>query len=300
MKFWRRRLLAGGLSALLLILAAAVPGLCRDLTPQEQAALFSLADLGAADLPPKNLTVEIYVAPDHELDACRRLLPAAWERVQAFYARMGVLLIREPGQAQPGPLKPAQRLRLEFLTPKQWLDKSCKAFEIAPPFRLRFAAVCRDKCAFAHLPLSTIHISYQRVAESEFAAIPGEPGLGAEGLYRLLIHELGHLLGLYHAHEFSNDGLGEFLPGKVPNFMGHHLTGATAPGFAEQQRKLVHSYLGGGKVFKQYQAVDFDPLRYLEALKTANHFQEPLPRKVSKVAQKVKRGKGKAADEDED
>ena len=35
-------------------------------------------------------------------------------------------------------------------------------------------------------------------------------------------------------------------------------------GFVEFQKQMIHSYLGQGKVYEQYQAVDFDPLRYLE------------------------------------
>ena len=97
-----------------------------------------------------------------------------------------------------------------------------------------------------------------------------------ERLAHVIIHELGHLFGLYHAHEFINDPITEYLPdGKTPNFMSHYLGQPGQLGFVEFQRRLVHSYLGGEKVFKQYHQVDFDPLRYLELLKRHNNYQEP-------------------------
>ena len=45
--------------------------------------------------------------------------------------------------------------------------------------------------------------------------------------------------------------------------------------------------------------MDFDPLRYLELVKLHNDFHEPLP-KVGKMAQKVKKGKIKTFDGEDD
>ena len=45
-------------------------------------------------------------------------------------------------------------------------------------------------------------------------------------------------------------------------------------GFVDWQRRLVHSYLGQGKVFQQYRQVDFDPLQYLELIKLHNGYRE--------------------------
>jgi hypothetical protein len=62
----------------------------------------------------------------------------------------------------------------------------------------------------------------------------------------------------------------------------------------------VHSYLGQGKVFRQYQQVNFDPLRYLELVKRVNGFKEPQ-RSFAKVAGKVgKKGKVKTFDGSDD
>ncbi|MFA5112639.1 MAG: hypothetical protein WC443_14600, partial [Desulfobaccales bacterium] len=156
MKFSGRGKIAALVLALALVwgLAAAGAG-AADPAPREEAALFSLADLGPVDFSPKTVTVELYIGPEPELADCRRMAAQAWEQVARFYARLGVNLVEVSGLAQPGPLAPAKRLRIELLADKQWLARSYKAFDVAPPFQLRFLQVCLDKCAFAHLNLST-------------------------------------------------------------------------------------------------------------------------------------------------
>ena len=207
-----------------------------NLNSREEAALFSLADLGPVDLSPKTVTVELYVSPDPGLIDCRRMLAQVWEQVQQFYAGMGVNLVGVSGQ--PGPLAPAKRLRIELLTDKQWLNQSFHAFEVAPPFQLRFLQVCLDKCAFAHLNLSTIHISFKRFRKAEFSADPKEANLNRHWLANLLIHELGHLMGLYHSFEFTNDPVAvETKAAKAPNFMSHDIAFKTSLGFVDFQKR---------------------------------------------------------------
>jgi hypothetical protein len=293
-----RRLLA---LALLLLTALAVPGSARALTPQEERALFSFGDLGPVDLSTKKLTVEVYISPAPELTDCRRLFPLVWQQVQAFYARMGVLMEEVTGGPEPGPLAPARRLRVEFLSDKEWLGRSFKAFHVSFPFRLRFLQVCKDKCAFAHLNLSTVHISFKRFQKAQLSERPEEADLNRGWLANLMVHELGHLLGLYHAHEFVNDPVALGLTDNgAPNFMSQNIAFKASLGFGEFQKRLVHSYLGLGKVYRQYQEVDFDPLRYLELVKSVNGFKEPLAR-VAKTAGRVgKKGKAKTFDGDDD
>lgn len=245
---------------------------------EQETALFSLENLGPVDLSPKRVTVEVFVSPHPDLHAFHRLLPQVWPRVQQFYARMGVLLEQAPAQAASGPLSPGKRLRLEALSHKEWLAATYKAFKVDPPFRLRFLAVCRGKFAFAHLHLSTIHLDFKQFQDDIFSSRPGESTLNEKWLANLLIHELGHLFGLYHSHEFVNDPIPDLLAdGRSPNFMSHYLTSPEPLGFTEFQQRLVHSYLSQGKVFQQHKQVDFDPVRYLELIKLHNRYRESQP-----------------------
>jgi hypothetical protein len=261
----------------LALLATAGPVRSADPGPVlKEAALFSLSDMGPVDMSPKRVTVEVYVSPQPELNSFHRLLPQAWQHVASFYARMGILLDMVPGTATPGNLSARKRLRLEALSHKEWLNRTFKAFQVEPKFRPRFILVCQDKYAFAHLNLSTIHIDFKHCQRDICSNRLGEAKKNPERLARLIIHELGHLFGLYHAHEFDNDPIPEFMPdGKTANFMSHYLGEAGGLGFVEFQRRLVHSYLSGGQVFLQYERVDFDPLRYLELIKQYNNYQEP-------------------------
>jgi hypothetical protein len=281
MKFSRKG--RWGIAVLALLLAWGlwvVMAQARNLDSRQEAALFSLADLGPVDLSPKTVTVEVYVSPAPELAECRRMLAQVWEQVQQFYARMGVNLVEVSGQPRPGSLAPPRRLRIELLTDKQWLQKSFKAFNVAPPFQLRFLQVCLDKCAFAHLGLSTIHVSFRRFKRAEFSFDPKDYGLNRHCLGNLLIHELGHLMGLYHSFEFTNDPVAlEVKAAKAPNFMSDDIFCKSSLGFVEFQKRMINSYLSRGKVFEQYRQVKFDALSYLEMIKRYNHFQEaPTPK----------------------
>ncbi len=293
-----------GVALVLGLALLGTPAQARSLDSREEAALFNLGDLGPVDFSPKTVTVEVYVAPDGELADCRRMLAQVWEQVRQFYARMDVNLVEVSGTAQPGPLAPAKHLRIELLPDRQWLNKSFKAFEVAPPFQLRFLQVCLDKCAFAHLQLSTIHISFKRFKKAEFSTDSKDAGLNRHWLANLLIHELGHLLGLYHSFEFTNDPVAiEAKAAKIPNFMSHDIAFKSTLGFVDFQKRLIHSYLGGGRVFQQLQEVKFDALKYLELVKRYNGFQEPPPTrtaKTGKISYRVRSDKIKTFDDDDD
>ena len=62
---------------------------------------------------------------------------------------------------------------------------------------------------------------------------------------------------------------------RAPNFMSHDIAFKNSLGFVDFQKRMIHSYLSGGKVFRQYRQVDFDALKYLELVKRYNGFQEP-------------------------
>ena len=187
---------------------------------------------------------------------------------------------------------------------RQWLNKSFKAFEVAPPFQLRFLQVCLDKCAFAHLQLSTIHVSFKRFKKAEFSTDSKDAGLNRHWLANLLIHELGHLLGLYHSFEFTNDPVAvETKATETPNFMSFDIAFKSTLGFVDFQKRLIHSYLGGGRVFQQHQQVNFDALNYLELVKRYNGFQESPPTKTAKagkISYRLKSDKIRTFDDDDD
>ena len=46
--------------------------------------------------------------------------------------------------------------------------------------------------------------------------------------------------------------------------MSHDIAFKSTLGFVDFQKRLIHSYLGGGRVFQQHQQVNFDALNYLE------------------------------------
>jgi hypothetical protein len=244
--------------------------------------------------------VEVYVSASPELAACRRMLSLVEDQVQQFFARMGVNLVYLPGGPKPGPLAPAQRLRVELLSHREWLEASSRAFEVPPPLRLRFLQVCRDKCAFAHLPMSVTQISFKRYEEAQLRADPRDESLNRNWLANLLCHELGHLMGLQHPEELANHPIPVRLPDqdRTPNFMSRKIAFKKAVGFVEFQRLLVHSYLGKGRVYQQYRYVNFEPLRYLELVKLYNGYGEPLPR-AAKVAQRGKQGNPRAFGDDD-
>ncbi len=306
MKCSGRGKFAGLILAMALAWGLLATGLwAADLSPREEAALFSLADLGPADASPQTVTVELYVGPEPELADCRRMSAQVWQQVVQFYARLGVNLVVVAGEAQPGPLAPAKRLRIEVLPDRQWLARSYKAFDVAPPFQLRFLQVCLDKCAFAHLNLSTIHVSFKRFQQAEFSPDPQDAGLNRHWLANLLIHELGHLLGLYHSFEFTDDpvALETKTTTITPNFMSHDIAFKSDLGFADFQKRMIHNYLSGGKVFQQYQQVNFDALKYLELLKRYNNFHESPPTrsfKSGKVSYRLKSSDRPQTFDDED
>jgi hypothetical protein len=276
----RKKIFLGSCLGLLFLTLSFIGTRVRSAEPlpaSGEAALFSLADLGPVDLSPKRVLVEVYASPHPDLSSFEVLFPQAWPIAQAFYAKMGVILEMLPGQAKAGDLVPGKHLRLEALTHDEWLDRTLQAFQVEPPYRARFLKVCQNKYAFAHLNLSVIHMDFKHIQKDILSDRTKEAKHNPNKLANLVVHEMGHLFGLYHADEFVNDPIPETLPdGRTPDFMSQDLARPEL-GFVDFQKRLVHSYLAGGKVFQQYRYVDFDPLHYLELVKKYNNYQEPKP-----------------------
>jgi hypothetical protein len=83
------------------------------------------------------------------------------------------------------------------------------------------------------------------------------------------------------------------------NFMSQDIAFQTSLGFVEFQKLLLHSYLGGGRVFQQYRQVNFDPLRYLEMVARADGYRETSPRRAAKISYSFYK-KFKTFDDDDD
>ena len=112
------------------------------------------------------------------------------------------------------------------------------------------------------------------------------------------------MLGLYHSFEFTDDPVAvEARATKTPNFMSFDIAFKSSLGFVDFQKRLIHSYLGGGRVFQQYQQVNFDALNYLDLVKRYNGYQESPPiktAKAGKISLRVKSDKIKTFDDDDE
>lgn len=98
-----------------------------------------------------------------------------------------------------------------------------------------------------------------------------------------IAHEIGHLFGLYHSDQFTNDPVPDYLSteNKVPNYMiqgdanlNYSAEFPMGCGFNEFQKRIVHSYLSRGKVYQQLEAVDFNFYEYYKNIKKANDYKE--------------------------
>lgn len=97
-------------------------------------------------------------------------------------------------------------------------------------------------------------------------------------------HELGHLFGLSHTQEFKDDPIEDYLPGeknskgrKIPNCMSYKWEVESKKyrlgcGFTEWQKKLMHSYLSGGKVKKGWESVGFYHTRYHKLVSYSSNY----------------------------
>ncbi len=81
--------------------------------------------------------------------------------------------------------------------------------------------------------------------------------------------------------------------------MSQQIASRTDLGWVEFQKRLIHSYLGHGKVYQQYFQVNFDPLNYLKLIKRYNGYREPGPSPKAGMKKLRKKGSPKTYDDDD-
>ena len=86
----------------------------------------------------------------------------------------------------------------------------------------------------------------------------------------ILAHEIGHLFGLIHSNRFKDDPVEDY--GEFPNIMSYRREGKECC-INDFQKKIVHSFLGKGKIYAQLKKLDFMfGSTYLEEIALANNY----------------------------
>ncbi len=105
-------------------------------------------------------------------------------------------------------------------------------------------------------------------------------------------HELGHLFGLSHTHEFKDDPIDDYLTGeknskgrKIPNCMSYKSEVESKKyrlgcGLVEWQKKIMHSYLSNGKVKKCLELVGFYHKKYHRLVSYSSDYNF-FPKKIA-------------------
>lgn len=129
-------------------------------------------------------------------------------------------------------------------------------------------------------------------AKERIALIKYTPKKDNEHKARIIAHEIGHLFLLYHSHQFWDDSLESYTwvkvntrikksiggPVLIPNLMScmkpmiicnKYPLGVD---FEESQKKIMHSYLSKGKVYRQFEWAQHDFKKYVNLLEKANNY----------------------------
>jgi len=97
-----------------------------------------------------------------------------------------------------------------------------------------------------------------------------------------LVHEIGHIAGLWHSHEWRNDGIEDMVNG-VPNVMSYNdavLKGRYGFDMAESQKAHMRAYFEGGKPFQDMKRCGFDFVRYLDEIKRQRNYKPDIKTKI--------------------
>ena len=79
------------------------------------------------------------------------------------------------------------------------------------------------------------------------------------------MHEIGHLAGLWHTHQFDNDPIGEMV-GDVPNVMSYKDSTDGEYGFAllDCQKRQLQDFFNGGASYETLRKCGFEFNVYVE------------------------------------
>ncbi|MBW2995001.1 twin-arginine translocation signal domain-containing protein [Candidatus Woesearchaeota archaeon] len=97
-----------------------------------------------------------------------------------------------------------------------------------------------------------------------------------------LVHEIGHIAGLWHSHEWRNDGIDDMVNG-VPNVMSYNdavLKGRYGFDMAESQKAHMRAYFEGGKPFQDMKRHGFNLVSYLDEIKRQRNYKPVLKTEI--------------------
>ena len=91
-----------------------------------------------------------------------------------------------------------------------------------------------------------------------------------------VVHEIGHLFGLCHTHQYANDSLEEFTRDGCPNIMSYQgvVEGKYGFAFEKEQIEQIQDYLNQGRTFLDMEEFGFNLQDYFEIRALENEFIE--------------------------
>lgn len=93
---------------------------------------------------------------------------------------------------------------------------------------------------------------------------------------RTIVHEIGHLFGLWHTHQYINDPFEDFVRDGMPNLMSYQEVGEGKYGFALDKGQVEHirDYLNGGRTFQEFRDSGFNLNEYFAKKAEENGWEE--------------------------